>query len=186
MDEWVMCKSCGYVMKKSRLNGKCPACGVPDKMFIPYAQRVSDVRRRLLAMDIHPVMVHFTQAFLASIPVLCVIALLAGPVLSAYVTSTITVLGVALPFVIALTIAAGILDGKIRFRRIITPLLRTKIILSIAVFCLSVGALVALLANQPLDQDGLAWVLVLCVPALVCSSILGIIGVRLLNSSFPG
>jgi hypothetical protein len=187
MEEWVMCKSCLYVMKKSGLKDRCPACGVPAKMFMPHTHRVSDRRRRLLALDIHPIMVHFTQAFATTLPILCAVSLVLGShSFHNHILSTIVVLGLALPVVVALTLAAGIVDGKVRFRRVITPLLKTKLVLSGALLALSAGVAAVVAVSGPWDALGLGLILGLSLAAFVCSSVLGFIGARLVNAAFPG
>lgn len=188
MKEMVICKSCGYVMAKSGLRDKCPACGVPAKMFEPYTERISPVRKTFLALDIHPILVHFTQAFAATIPILCLVALAGFARIDIHqkITATITVLAVALPFVVALSLLAGLLDGRIRFRRVTTPLLITKIAFSTVLFLLSSAILATVLAHQPLNSSALIKVLALGIPASGCSGYLGFLGVKLLNSAFPG
>ena len=42
----------------SKVGEICPACGVPAKMFEPYDDKVSEARRRMIDLHIHPVIVH--------------------------------------------------------------------------------------------------------------------------------
>lgn len=186
MKEMVICKSCGYVMEKSRLQDKCPACGVPAKMFEPYTERISPFRKTILALDIHPILVHFTEAFSTSIPVLCLVALLGFTGIQEKITATITVLGVVLPFSVGLSLVAGLFDGRIRFRRVTTPILKTKIAFSIILFLLSCAILATVLTYQPLNTGGLIRILALSIPAFGCSAYLGFLGAKLLHSAFPG
>ena len=88
MKEYVVCKSCGYVMEKGKLHDVCPACGVPAKMFEPYAERLSPRRRLILSLDLHPITVHFTQAFAITLPLLCLAALLVTGLLRATIAAT--------------------------------------------------------------------------------------------------
>lgn len=186
MKEMVICKSCNFVMDKASVGDKCPACGVSASMFLPYTERISHSRKMILELDIHPVLVHFVQAFSATIPVLCMIALTGLDMIRPAVTATINVLGVALPFVVVLTFLAGLLDGKIRFRRVTTPILKTKMLVSVVLFLLSCGIFAAVVTHHAADSSSLITLLVLSVPALGCSGFLGFIGVRLLNAAFPG
>ena len=81
MKELVRCKSCGFVMEKGKLHGKCPACGVPDKMFEPYSEKIAPFRKFMLSLDMHPVLVHFPQAFTATVLLLSLFAMVSqGPV----------------------------------------------------------------------------------------------------------
>ncbi|MBN1983932.1 MAG: hypothetical protein JW795_20540 [Chitinivibrionales bacterium] len=186
MKELTICKSCGFIMEKAKLRDKCPACGVPAKMFLPYAENISARRRLILSLDIHPVLVHFPQAFTATILLLSLLALFMHGSILAKITATITVLCYSLPFVVLSAFAAGLLDGKIRFRRVTTPLLKRKIILGILFFVIS-GALFFLAMNNPSPTPAIfSLIAILSGCALVCASILALIGVSILHAKFPG
>ena len=77
-EELVRCRPCGYVMKKSELEnvGVCPACGLPHTVFEPYREKVSPKRLFILSLDIHPIVIHLSQTFVAMIPVLMITHLL--------------------------------------------------------------------------------------------------------------
>ena len=181
MQELVICKTCKYVMEKRALTDKCPACGVPSKMFESYVERLSTHRKNILKMDLHPILVHFTQAFAFTIPLLCGITLLPWPQVQNQIHATITVLAVALPIVVLLSFLAGMLDGKIRFRRVTTPLLKTKLLCGAVLFLLSCA-----IAGVAVYHPSTGLLLALSVPAAACASFLGLIGVRLLDAAFPG
>ena len=186
MQEQIICKSCGFIMAKRALRDKCPACGVPARMFEPYVERMSPSRKRVLTLDLHPILVHFTQAFTATIPLLCLLALLGLPRIQAHVRSTIAVLGVALPLVVLLSFLAGVLDGKIRFRRVTTLLLKRKMLFGLALLLLACDIMTVILLRARMDTTTILSILALSMPAVGCSSYLGILGVRLANSAFPG
>ena len=182
MQQMVICKSCGYIMAQSKLGEECPACGVKAKMFVPHDERISDRRKLLLALDIHPVLVHFTQAYTATILVLSLLALMVKPGWLERILAVVIVLGYALPFTVLAAFVAGMFDGNIRFRKIKTPLLVKKMVLGAIFFALTCGVFVCVLCN-PLP---LAIIAALSGVAMVCASILGVWGVSLLNSRFPG
>ncbi|MEI6563592.1 MAG: hypothetical protein WCO42_04705 [bacterium] len=182
MQQMVICKSCGFIMAQAKLHEVCPACGVPAKLFIPFEERISPGRKRILALDIHPVLVHFTQAYTATILLLSVLALVVKAGWVERITTVVIVLGYALPFSVVAAFVAGMFDGKIRFRKVKTPLLVKKMILGSVFFALTCGVFVSVLCN-PLP---LAIIAVLSALAMVCASILGVWGVSLLNSRFPG
>ena len=186
MSDQIICKSCGYVMEKEALRDKCPACGVPARMFEPYAERMSSSRKRILKLDLHPILVHFTQAFTATIPVLCLLALVGSQQMQANLRGAIVVLGIALPLVVCCSFLAGLLDGKVRFRRVTTPLLQTKIRFGLALFVFALAILLTVVLRPVAETTTLISILALSVPAVACSSYLGILGVRLTNSAFPG
>ena len=111
MAELVKCKSCGYVMEAGKLHDSCPACGVPAKMFEPFTDPVSSKRRSILALHIHPVLVHFPQAFAFFLFALSAASLaLKGPardsVISSFLKIKITAASVFFITSIALAIMA--------------------------------------------------------------------------------
>ncbi len=112
MAELVICKSCGFVMEKGKLRDKCPACGVAAKMFEPYIEKMSPSRKKILSLDLHPILVHFPQAFAVSLFLLSITGLIARGTLAHTISSAVTVLGAALPFTVALSIIAGLIDAK--------------------------------------------------------------------------
>ena len=107
MKSLVICKTCGYIMAESRLGDICPACGVPAKLFEPYKSRVSEARRRVIALDTHPVVVHAPQGMAFVMMVLSLGALILSGTLAEHVTSTVVVLSVVLP----VTVVGGIATG---------------------------------------------------------------------------
>jgi hypothetical protein len=187
MKELIRCKSCGFVMEKGRrLHGKCPACGVPDKMFEPYTEKVAPFREFVLSLDLHPVFVHFPQAFSATILVLSLLAMMAAGVFRDNVRATVSVLCFALPFTVLCAFAAGLVDGKIRFRRVTTPLLVTKMIFGSGFFLLSIALFFVVLLHPGFGPHSVLAVAVLSLASVGCASFLGKIGTSLLNSKFPG
>jgi hypothetical protein len=186
MAEMVICKSCGYVMEKGKLGDKCPACGVPAKMFLPYEERISARRKLLLSLDIHPVLVHFPQAFTATILVLALAIKFIPNPLTAQLLATVRVLGILLPFTVAAAFAAGMFDGKIRFRRFSTPLLKKKMAVGLMFFIQSVAIAVLSFSGATLGSWGLPVIALLAAGSLGCGTILALWGVGLLNARFPG
>lgn len=182
MQQMVICRSCGYIMAQSKVKDDCPACGVKAKMFVPHDERISTRRKFLLMLDIHPVLVHFTQAYTATILVLALLAMIVKPGWLERITAVVVVLGYALPFTVVAAFASGMFDGKIRFRKVATPLLVKKMVLGSLCFVLTCGVFVCVMC-QPLPLVPIA---VLSALAMVCASILGVWGVSLLNSRFPG
>ena len=85
----------------------------------------------------------------------------------------------------AATIVAGLLDGKIRFRKVTTPILMKKIYISGLFFILSFVKLYAV-CFMPASKTVLTGGLVLISLCFICTILLGFLGVKLLNSKFPG
>jgi len=88
---------------------------------------------------------------------------------------------VALPFAVLLSFLAGLLDGKIRFRKVTTPLLKAKIIFGTIMFLLACA-----IALAAAFHPSVILIMALSAPAVGCATCLGLLGVRLLNSAFPG
>jgi len=186
MKELVRCKSCGYIMEKGKLHGKCPACGVLDKMFEPYTENISPKRKAILALDLHPVLVHFPQGLIGVVLVLSLIAMTVHGATHERLAAAIVVLGYTMPFVVLAAFLAGLLDGKVRFRRFTTPLLKTKMIVGSLFFLFSCGLLAVAAMRPELPASALIAVLGLSLAGSVCATYLGKIGTSLLNSRFPG
>ncbi len=183
--EQVICKACGYVMAKGALKDKCPACGVAAKMFLPYEDKVSQGRRFALALDLHPILVHFPQAFTFTILGLALISIPASGWVWKCSVTTAQTLSLLLPLSLIGAIAAGVFDGKIRFRKIATPLLMKKLFISAAFLFLSFVNLGVILAC-PLTNVTMILIAALMAGCAACGSVLGLMGVRLLNSKFNG
>lgn len=185
MKEYLVCKSCGFVMAKDRLKDKCPACGVSSKMFVPYTENISAFRKSILSLDLHPVLVHFPQAFVITILFLSLLELVANGIIQEKVLSAIAVLGFALPFVIIAAFSAGLLDGKIRFRRVTTQILSRKIIFGSLFFIFSVGIFI-LSVMMPITWSTIWMISGLALLASGCATILGLLGSSITNAKFPG
>jgi rubredoxin/uncharacterized membrane protein len=180
----VRCKVCGYIMEEGRLKDKCPACGMPRQVFEPYIEKVVEKRIRLLRLDLHPVVVHFPQAFVFAILVFLLgIQLLSVPFQTRILT-TVQILGILLPIVVLFAFLAGIFDGKLRFKKLRTSLLIRKMIAGGIFFICSVG--IALLSNTIQINELNYWItLLLSAICVGCSFILGKIGSTLLCVKVP-
>lgn len=186
MADFVRCKACGYITVKDAIGDVCPACGVPAKMFEPYTQPVSAQRRRILDLHSHPVMVHFPQAFALTLFLLSCFALFAPEAVNNKTDAAIQVLSVLLPFFVAGAIATGLLDGKLRFRKVTTPMLKKKILLSLIFFAISVVLAVDAVSGRHSIISSPVIYIALTFAISLCGALLGLIGGKLLNARFPG
>lgn len=186
MAELVRCKSCGFVTRRSRVKNVCPACGVPAANMLAYTDPVSAKRRKILALDIHPVIDHFSEAFSFSTLVLSVAGLFLRGSLDTYLFDTLITLSFFAPLAVFLSFVTGIMDAKVRFRRATTPILKRKIALgaSFFVFC----SFMLALALQPGFPDGglLKLYVLLNVGAFICAFFLGLLGRGLMGAELPG
>ncbi len=137
MANLIRCKACGYVTKEGKVKDICPACGVPAKMFAPYTDPVSEKRRLILDLHAHPIMVHFPEAFTITLFLLATLSYFAPGAIKEALFTSIQVISFPLPFFVILAIITGLVDGKIRFRKVTTPLLKKKIIVSVLLLIIS-------------------------------------------------
>jgi len=186
MANLVRCKACGFITDQGKIGDICPACGVPAKMFEPYTHPVSLKRRRILDLHTHPVMVHFPQAFALTLFLLSFFAFFVPINLQESFFSTIKVLSALLPFFVMLAIATGLMDGKLRFRKVTTPLLKKKISLSLVFFITAIALATLALSGQLLIFSTHITFLLLTIIVSVCGALLGLIGGKLLDAKFPG
>lgn len=185
MKNYVICKVCGYVMEEGTVKDLCPACGVSAKAFEPYKSRLNPKRSKILDIHMHPIILHFPQAVVVfSLLLLALIPVTNGP-LKEFVTISAKFNTYILPFCIIGGTLSGILDGKYRFRKATTPILKIKIALSCVFFVLSVAAALVLYMN-PISNGIIAITGLLILLATVCAVVLGKIGSRLIGTFFPG
>lgn len=186
MKQYVRCKACGYIMEADKVGKLCPACGVPAKAFEPYEEKISEKRKRVLDLHIHPIVVHLAQG-LAPLIVLfaIVLAILGEGALKTTLVQATRVLAAFLPLSVILAFAAGLIDGNLRFHKVTTPLLVKKMIFGALFFVLSLGA-AALALFVGLDGAALASFALLELLSLVTAVLLGNWGFGLLSSRFPG
>lgn len=187
MKEFVICKSCGFIMPKSRLKDRCPACGVPARMFEPYQEKVSEKRKMILELDLHPVLVHFPISFNFTILAIAVVCLfLKDSQAASVLQAAMMFLVYCLPVVVLAAFIGGLIDGKIRFRKVTTPLLLTKIILGTLFFLFAAVMLCINILYSPGNFTGILLTAVLSAAGLGLSAVLGKIGTSLLPAKFPG
>lgn len=181
MKELVRCRPCGYVMEADKLGDVCPACGLPRKVFEPYREKVSRNRLILLNFDLHPIVIHLSQALVIAIPLLAIITNLFSHFQPDVLKSVLIFSVFVFPFTLVLAIITGVIDGLTRFKTLATPLLRVKIIFSLIILSLSIGLFfVAPHENYYLVTIGIS---VLCLAAGIR---LGLWGKKLINVILPG
>lgn len=186
MPNLVKCKACGYVTYEGRIKDVCPACGVPAKMFEPYTDPVTEKRRRILKLNIHPIIVHFPQSFAFTLFILAVLSLATPLQINKSLHCAIQVLSSALPFSLIIALLTGLVDGKTRFHRVTTPFLKKKIIFGLSFLFTSIFiAIIAFTLPLP-SVSVMALLIVLTMTAVGFSIALGLIGDELMDAKFPG
>jgi len=183
MANLIRCKACGYVTCEGKIKDVCPACGVPAKMFEHYTDPVSQKRRLILGLHIHPIVVHFPQAFSITLFLLAVSSYFAPVKIKWILFDSIIVISALLPYCVILAL---LFDGKIRFRKLTTPFLKRKFIIGLLFLIISIAlAFVAFSGGFPASPLREYFTL-LTIIAVACGAGLGLIGGRLMEAKFPG
>jgi uncharacterized membrane protein len=173
-------------MEKSKLKDRCPACGVAAKMFLPYTDPVSEKRRAILSLDLHPILVHFPQAFSTSLLVLSLAEFFLRGEFREKAADAFLVVTVVLPFTVILAFFAGMLDGKTRFRKVRTPILIRKMVTGGSLFLLSCALAALVLASPSITNQVAVFAAILSAGCFVCTNLLGAWGSSIMNAKFPG
>lgn len=181
MKEYVRCRPCGFVMEAHKLGDVCPACGLPRKVFEPYRERVSRNRLLLLNLDLHPIVIHLSQALVIAIPLLIIITKLLPDFQPDILKSVLVFSVFVFPFTLIFAIITGVIDGLTRFKTLNPPLLRVKILFSVIILALSV-AIFFVAPNENLYP----LTLILSILSLATGVQLGLWGKKLINVILPG
>jgi uncharacterized membrane protein len=187
MKKLVRCKSCGYIMPEGSLKDKCPACGVPSRMFEPYDDPMSESRRRILSFDLHPIAVHFTVSFAVAILVFLVATLFFRGSAQGFLICTAKVMSLLLPVLVLIAFLLGLLDGRTRFRQLKrSQILKKKIIYGSIFLIFSIGLALFLWLVGMGSAFLTSIALVLSVVTVGCTVMLSLLGVQILNAALPG
>ncbi len=168
-------------MEADKLGDVCPACGLPRKVFEPYRERVSLNRLKLLNLDLHPIVIHLSQALVIAIPVLAIITHLFPGFQTDILKNVLTFSVFVFPFTLLFAIITGVIDGLTRFKTLSTPLLRVKIIFSLIILSLSV----ALFFIAP-HENLYILTLIISILSLAAGIQLGLWGKKLIDVILPG
>ena len=185
MSELVRCKPCGYVCRRDALRRVCPACGAGLSAFEPYEDRVSAARRFILNLDLHPILVHSPQTFATLLPALVLVGWVFPTFFANELSTVVRFTALILPVTVVGAIISGLIDGKVKFKRLGVPLVMLKIVAGACLLIISiVNAAIILVGGF---QDSVRpLVMVLGVASLVCAVLLGHTGKRLILPILPG
>jgi hypothetical protein len=185
MAELLRCKACGYVTEASRVRNVCPACRAARKAMEAWKDPAGPGRRLILSLDIHPIILHFTMTFACCAFLLAVVSLLAPGLYPQTVLGLLEIFTAILPVVVLAAFAAGLADGRARFRRINAPVLVRKIVFGAVFFIVSGAAAGIILAIGPGVPGVMGAVTALLAVGVVCAAVLGRIGKGLLAAVLP-
>lgn len=185
MASYLRCRACGLIIEESDLGDTCHACGVKSVAFEPYRMTVSDRRRSFLELHLHPILVHFPQAFAVAIAGFAVLSRLVPAPYETALLTTVQVLTIFLAPSVLGAMAAGIIDGRVRFKKLGTTFLVRKIIVGVLLFGIStfMGAIVVMSGVTAETRWYLASLALL---SLLCDVYLARIGIRLMYCVMPG
>jgi hypothetical protein len=184
----VRCKVCGYITDAAHVTDLCPACGVKAAMFEPLAENFSDSRRKFLEMHLHPVIVHFPQAFAGTLLALALV-MLALPetgALRQVLGHAALVLSIALPVTVIASFISGIADARVRFKKTSTPYLRIKIITGVVYIVLSAVMAMIVFITRLAGFPAAVIAAAVAMELVVSTTILGKIGSSIACSRMPG
>jgi uncharacterized membrane protein len=183
----VRCKVCGYITAERRLADRCPACGALRAAFEPYKDRISSRRRRYLNLTIHPIAVHFPQAFGVSAVVLSIAPLVFRGKVGDFLVGGLKFMSLFLPLLVAVSFLAGWLDGRVRFKKIgRSQILKRKLVLASLFLASSIMLALVVWLKGVDDPAWRALTIIISLAAFVCSFWLGLLGTRVYNSEWPG
>ncbi len=187
MTRLVRCKICGYVMPEGRLGDKCPACGVAAKAFEPWEDPLSGERRRALALDLHPIAVHFPTAFVVSLIVIFTVGLaFRGRAVELFLCAG-RLMVLFLPLLVAAALLLGIKDGVVRFRSVgRSEILQRKILFGLLYFAFALALALVVWLWGVGGAAPLAVALALAAAGLACNVVLSLLGISVLSSAMPG
>lgn len=170
-------------MEEGDVKDLCPACGLPKTVFEPYKDKVSEARRKLIDLHVHPVVVHFPPVFSIAVVGGLILSYLLGEPWRSTLLGAVELSIVLMPLSLLASLASGFFDGRLRFKKVSTPILKNKMIAGGACFALSL-CLFAVWAFSRLDSPLL--LLLLAGGCLACNTYLGRVGATLMDAILPG
>ncbi|HPV42111.1 MAG TPA: rubrerythrin [Spirochaetota bacterium] len=183
--EQLKCKACGFIINEKKLGNICPACGVSRSAFEPYKENISKKRKTILGLNLHPIAVHFPQAFVTIIPPFLLLGVAVNPPLGHELLVTVKIAALLMPFTVAAAFICGVIDGKTRFKRLTTPYLKRKISAASVLLLLSAAMAVTVFIYGT-EYPGRLILLLLSLGCIACEIYLAEIGKTLINSKLPG
>jgi uncharacterized membrane protein len=187
MKKLVRCKACGYIMEEGKLGEKCPACGAPKTAFAPFVDPMSESRRRLLKLDVHPTAVHFPISFTVAVLVFSIAIIFLSGDARTLIIDTTKILALLIPVLVIIAAAVGIIDGRTRFRKLgNSRILQRKIIYAVILFVVSaVLAVIVWLPGLNTITSSLIAILLAAI-SIGLIILLALLGTSINEAAFPG
>jgi len=179
----VKCRACGYIMAEGDIKDVCPACGLPKTVFEPYQEKVAERRKKLIDLHLHPIIDHFPPVFALAILGGLLVANQVGEPWRGDLMGAVEVSILLLPASLLAALASGLFDGKLRFKKVTTPLLIRKMIAG-SIFLGSSLVIFGLWAFGRFDHTGI--MMLMGAIGLGCNTYLGRVGATLMDAKLPG
>jgi O-antigen/teichoic acid export membrane protein/rubredoxin len=184
--EYVRCKACGYIMRAGKVEDRCPACGAPKAAFEPYEDPMSARRRTLLKLDLHPVLVHFPVSLTSSVLVFLIVTAFLSGRAHAMLADTVKILVLLLPALVIVAAIGGVVDGRIRFRKIRKSLILKRKLLGASLLFVVSAAQTIVLWVAGLGGGAIAAAAALGAVGLGIIIVLAVMGRDIRVAAFPG
>lgn len=179
MQDYIICRVCGYIEKAENGDKPCPACGFPKTVWTEYkARRLKPMRKRILDAHVHPIFVHFPIVFTVLVMVLPFLAFFTPYPHSVVLYNITTLTCYILPVLALVGALSGVASGKLRYNSYKASLLVKKMILSVAYFLFTLG-LAGIAYAQGVQSTNALWVMILAAFASGCAAQLGRMGSHL-------
>jgi len=186
MSKILRCKACGYLVREDKQGDVCPACGLASKVFEPYDSRISARRQFIMDLDLHPIVVHFSQAFCTLLPPLVLLAIVFPAFEAEKVEAVIQFIVLLLPPSVAGAAATGIIDAKVKLKKLRNPAPARKMIVGSALLMLSLAAAFVVFSGVLDAPKSLYALLAINAASLGCAVLLGMMGKKLIIAVLPG
>jgi len=174
-------------MKEGKVGDRCPACGAPKTAFEQYTDPMAWPRRRILRLTLHPIATHFPITLVVASLVFSIGAPFFSGTGREMLVSTVKIMTLFIPPVVLLTLAAGIWDGKIRFRKIRNShILKMKLLYAITLFVVTTALAVVVWIGGLETGGTIAGTIILGAAGIVLVLLLGILGTSIMEAAFPG
>ena len=184
MKEYLRCKACGFIMDKDGAPDICPACGISKKVFEDYKYNISQKRKLIMDINIHPIMLHLPQAITGLIPFFGFLSLVTDAGWGIKFLYAVEVVTYLLPLSVLAATLTGMFDGHNRFKKLNTPALKKKMILASVLMVLTI--VMPCIVYSIGIKDALFPLIGLSFLTLANEAMLSKIGIRLIFAHLPG
>lgn len=186
MNKLYKCKVCGFVSNNKTLPDLCPACGFKGKIFEDFEPTVSTKRWKAMELHAHSALVHFPIAVITYIFFINLFIMAKVVALNSAFAASLKAMVLLLPLVTLFGMLSGLYDGKLRFKKINTPILKKKLLLSILLMAVSTSLFIFQITMEIAPSSYNLLILAYSIVLLSFVTVLGLLGGTLLDSKVRG